>query len=465
LKLSNTLKYSCFAVLLLLLAGGVSYCLAIRSLYNYDVTSDYRYVFQQDEHSTGVFSVKVQKDHFMLPQGRGSWDTGLLKLKVHSNVLGKIFLPFVEVSYDGKRYKQYFEYGAEGIRYISIRKASNTDVTKVVITGHNLSWDDQDNQLYLFRNPKIADKKILVIAPHPDDAEIAAFGLYSYKNSYIVTVTDGTSGSAKYEEYFAGADKASSYGIIAKLRVIDSLTVPTIGGVGQTRCYNLAYYSETLKEMNSNKTKEVTNKYTHFAEKMALRKLNLLQLPQNVHPDWESLVDDLSYILRTVQPDIIVSPHPSLDSNLDHQFSAIALLEALKKTKLENDGRLYLYSNHFYSGKSFQFGKQGSESSVPPLFSKLKFKSVYSYELPQQLQVEKLFALDSMHDLRPLPYKIDISLFEYFMNTAHTLVDFMRNGSEFDLSYYRKAIKSNELFFVYPFGDASEILSEYKTHQ
>jgi hypothetical protein len=198
---------------------------------------------------------------------------------------------------------------------------------------------------------------------------------------------------------------------------------------------------------------------------MSLRKLNIPQLPHNARPDWESLVTDLRFIIRTVQPDIIVAPHPILDSNLDHQFSTVALLEALKDTTRKNDGRLYLYSNHYYAGKSYQFGEQGSVSSVPPLFSDMKFRSLYSHAVPQQTQVEKLFAFDSMHDLRPLPYRVNISTFGFLNNTAHALVEYLRNGSEFDLSYYRKAIKANELFFVYPLSDAPGILSGYATRQ
>ena len=465
MKPFNKLKYICFAVLLLLLAGGTCYRFAMRYLYNYDVTADYRYDFPLDTDSVKKTTVKIHKDYFVMPKGSGDWDTGFLKINVRTTFTGKIFAPYIEVHSEGKQYKQYFEYGAHGVRYINISHAATTKSDKVTIVGHHLSWDAQDNQLLLFKNQKIADKKILVIAPHPDDAEIAAFGLYSYKNSYIVTVTDGSSGSAKYEKYFFNADKNSSYGLIAKLRIIDSLTVPMIGGVGQKNCYNLAYYSETLRDMHNDPRKELKNKYSTVADNMAFRKLNISELPANPEPNWISLVNDLSYILNVVQPDIIVTPHPSLDTNLDHQFSTVALLEAIKRTKLLKEGKLYLYCNHYLLGKSYQFGEQGSVSSVPPLFSDMKFRSIYSHELPLQTQVEKLFAFDSMHDLRPLPYRVNISTFGFFINTAHALVDYLRNGSEFDLSYYRRAIKANELFFVYSFSDASEIISGYKTHQ
>jgi LmbE family N-acetylglucosaminyl deacetylase len=450
-------------LLLLVLAGAASHFWANLYLYDYDVEADYNYDFAPDSNTLNRINVKVYKDHFLLPKTSGDWDTGLLRINVSSSFLGKFFSPYVEVACEGKHYKQYFEHGARGVRYINFSHIANTNSTRVTITGHHLSWDVQENELLLFNNPRIADKKILVIAPHPDDAEVAAFGLYSYKNSRIVSITDGSTGSAKYEKYFFSDDKNTSYGLIAKLRVIDSLTVPAIGGVGQQNCSNLAYYSETLEEMCAYPDKDVKNRHTTVADDMSLRKLNITQLPYNARPNWLSLVNDITHVLNVFQPDIIVTPHPLLDTNLDHQHSTLALFEAIKKTNLSRKGKFYFYSNHYILGRGYQYGDQGSLTTLPPHFSKLGFSSIYSHELTKRIQMEKLFALDSMHDLRPLPYKVNISFLDYLSNTAHVLIEYLRNGSEFDLSYYRKSIKSNELFFVYPFSDASEIYSAYES--
>ena len=35
------------------------------------------------------------------------------------------------------------------------------------------------------------DERVLVVAPHPDDAEIAAFGFYADTRAMVVTVTAG----------------------------------------------------------------------------------------------------------------------------------------------------------------------------------------------------------------------------------------------------------------------------------
>ncbi|NVN98845.1 MAG: PIG-L family deacetylase [Geobacteraceae bacterium] len=457
LILSKKLKYAGLIVLLLLVAGIVGHYFAMGYLYDFDVAADYRYNFINNKNVMNSLPVKVDKDHFILPKISDDWDTGLLRVDIKSSFFGKVFAPYIEVSCQGKQYNQYFEYGAKGTRYINISHLSHAASSRIALKGHHLSWDVQDSQFFLFKNPKIADKKILVIAPHPDDAEIAAFGLYSYKNSYVLTVTDGSTGAAKYEKYFYGTDKESSYGMVAKLRVIDSLTVPVMGGVAQQNCYNLAYFAETLKTMNSAPVVDVKNKYSGQLDNMPLRKLNIPSLPHDSRPNWQSLVSDLVYVLNVIKPDIIVTPHPLLDSNLDHQFSTHAVFEAMKKAKLSSDGKLYLYSNHYILGRSCQSGPQGSMTSLPPLFSDIKFSSIYSYEIPQNVLTEKTFALDAMHDLRPLPYRINISTAAFISNTFHALVDYLRNGTEFDLSYYRKALKANELFYVYPFMDAAEI--------
>ena len=56
--------------------------------------------------------------------------------------------------------------------------------------------------LRLFANGLDLSRPMLVLAPHPDDAEIAAFGLYANRNATIVTVTTGNAGPRSYEAMF-----------------------------------------------------------------------------------------------------------------------------------------------------------------------------------------------------------------------------------------------------------------------
>ena len=59
---------------------------------------------------------------------------------------------------------------------------------------------------------------------------------------------------------------------------------------------------------------------------------------------WPSLVGDLGAELDRVQPRVVVAPHPLLDRHRDHQFTTLALLEALESWPGECE--LWLYTNH-----------------------------------------------------------------------------------------------------------------------
>ena len=46
---------------------------------------------------------------------------------------------------------------------------------------------------------------------------------------------------------------------------------------------------------------------------------------------WENLVDDTLTLLKKVKPAVIVAPHPQLDTHRDHQYTTVALAEALAR--------------------------------------------------------------------------------------------------------------------------------------
>ena len=51
--------------------------------------------------------------------------------------------------------------------------------TRVALRGRGLRWSSGSATLHAFSTPDLRAARVLVVAPHPDDAEIAAFGLYS----------------------------------------------------------------------------------------------------------------------------------------------------------------------------------------------------------------------------------------------------------------------------------------------
>ncbi len=82
----------------------------------------------------------------------------------------------------------------------------------------------------------------MVIAPHADDAELAAFGLYSQaREAWIVTLTAGEIETEHYRRM--GLRRNSCGGALkGRLRAWDSQAVPTWGGVPAERCVQLGYF-------------------------------------------------------------------------------------------------------------------------------------------------------------------------------------------------------------------------------
>src|SRR2546422_867970 len=79
-----------------------------------------------------------------------------------------------------------------------IAASSNTIPGKrVILRGFHVAWPAGAARLHVCHESIRSEDRVLVIAPHPDDAELAAFGLYADTRATIVTVTAGD-GSARY---------------------------------------------------------------------------------------------------------------------------------------------------------------------------------------------------------------------------------------------------------------------------
>src|SRR5262249_57577035 len=113
--------------------------------------------------------------------------------------------------------------------------------------------------LRTFANGLDLAKTVLVLAPHPDDAEIAAFGLYADRNATIVTVTSGNAGDMNYRDNFT--DTADHYLFKGFLRAADSVTVPLQGGIPPERCLNLGYFDARLANMHDKPTEVFPDLY------------------------------------------------------------------------------------------------------------------------------------------------------------------------------------------------------------
>lgn len=425
--------------------------------FDYDLHADYSYAFP----ANSATQVKLEQNGFNWPAEKISWDTAFLKINVRSDWSSVFFKPFIEIRYQGETARQYFEKTAQGIRYLNLSRltdnppASTLHLGRIELRGHHVSWKQGVAELYRFQNIDTSKEKILVIAPHPDDAEIAAFGLYDHKDAYIVTITAGEGGKRRFKRFFP--DKKEHALFQGMIRTWDSIIVPFWGGLMPERCVSLCYFDGTLEKMFEHPSEKVTS----AAESTNLgvfRKYNLSDLATKDMPDptWNNLVEDLSRLIRLIHPSLIVTPNPMTDSHPDHQFSTIALFEAIQKSGLKT-GSLYLYTVHNTYSSRWPFGKATSLVTLPPYFSKRPFfEKIYSHQLSRQSFTRKLFALDDMHGFRPVYF---LSSDKYSAGLPLIVQSAYLQWKT--LSQARKYLRYDELFFVVSVEKASSLREEF----
>lgn len=386
----------------------------------------------------------------------GEWDTALLGVQVSVNFLGSA--PFVEIASAGVTDRQYFRPGETGPRWLnlSFMRAAISGGARLSLRTDGVRISPGPATLRLFSNGLDLSRTMLVLAPHPDDAEIAAFGVYAHRKATVVTVTTGNAGPRNYEAVFD--DVAEMYHFKGRIRLIDSITVPWLGGIPPDRAFNLGYFDARLAEMHDKPTAVIPEMYGPNTDIGAYLKYNIGSLlPKRTRAStWTNLVDDLATVLRKVNPALIVAPHPQLDSHRDHQFTTIALAEALSRRRQRVT--LLLYTNHADRNR-YPYGPAGTVMSMPPpVPQEVIIDRVYSHPVSTDLQRQKLFALESMHDLRSSPsrlYQVEIG--------EDRLREPEKGGPSAvgGVNYLRRAPRSNELFFVYDQASVKPIIDAF----
>jgi hypothetical protein len=259
-----------------------------------------------------------------------------------------------------------------------------------------------------------------------------------------VTVTAGNAGAPTYEAVFD--DVPDLYLFKGRIRVIDSITVPWQGGIPPDRAFNMGYFDARLAEMHDKRDAVIPEMYRQNSDIGVYRRENIgSMLPKRARESkWENLVDDTLAVLKKVNPEVIVAPHPQLDTHRDHQFTTVALGEALARWRKRVT--FLLYTNHADRNR-YPYGPAGTIMSLPPplgAMGEIPVDAVYSHPVPPSLQRLKLFALESMHDLRFTPTR----QYQLAKGDERSIAT-EKQGPEPDITYLRRAPRSNELFYVY----------------
>jgi LmbE family N-acetylglucosaminyl deacetylase len=334
-----------------------------------------------------------------------------------------------------------FEVGARGRRFLDLSPLIGGAGEQVALAGTGLAWRTGAARLFVYRNPSLAGRRVLVLAPHPDDAEIAAFGIYRRTGADVITVTSGDAGGDNFKVLFP--DRPEHYRIKGWIRTWDSISVPFYGGVYPGKARNLGYYDALLRRMHAEPKSALPPLIAQLDDPGYYRSLNVdpRLRARPFKGTWEALVADLVWELRRVKPDVIVAPHPMLDNHADHQFTTIALIDALAQWK----GRceLYLYTNHALENEAWPLGDRDAMSGLPPSSrGDLHFRRIYSHPVTPHEQKLKLVALEAMHDLRVFDLRDGPPMSE------------SERESWKHYDYYRRGPRPNELFFVVTREDA-----------
>jgi len=351
-----------------------------------------------------AFAVACDSAGFVFPELPTSAESVCLELPLRATVNGSILDPSVEISYGTFRDRQFFERGVYGTRFLNLTRLFRAGVKagdRVVLFGSRLAWKPGSVRVHACSETVRPDDRVLVVSPHPDDAELAAFGLYADKQATVVTITAGD-GSDRYTGKDRGVRLTRAQ--IGRMRVLDSIMAPQIGGVPREHVLNLAYPDGLLSEMRASPAIDFSKGTKDALDFAGLRQLNLSPLLRDGgQSTWQSLVSDLAHILKLTQPTVIVLPDPWLDPHADHAATTMAVCEALRGTN-QQDGRFFLTCVHNRWSELIPLGPAGSGVPLPPRREgeSPEMDGFYSHTLSPERLTEKYLALEAMHDVREL---------------------------------------------------------------
>lgn len=408
----------------------------------------------RDDRSRAIPVSIGQGSMLVWPDTAAPWDTALLAVQVNADPSATA--PYVEITAGGRSDRQYFAPGVAGQRWLNLSflRGALKPGMEVTIRGDGAAVPGGPATLRLFEGSPDLTKALLILAPHPDDAEIAAFGIYAHRRASVVTVTAGNAGAPTYEAVFD--DPGELYLFKGRIRLIDSITIPWQGGIPPERAFNMGYFDARLAEMHDKREAVIPEMYRANSDIGVYRKDNLGSLlpKQSRESRWGNLVDDTLALLKKVNPAVIVAPHPQLDSHRDHQFTTVALAEALVRWK--KNVALLLYTNHA-DGNRYPYGPAGTIVSLPqPPAGGVRLDRVYSHPVSANLQRLKLFALESMHDLRFSPTR----QYQLARGDERGIAP-EKPGPEPDITYLRRGPRSNELFFVYDQESLKPVIEDF----
>ncbi|MGD0679285.1 MAG: PIG-L family deacetylase [Polyangiaceae bacterium] len=409
------------------------------------------------------FSVLLDADGFDLPFGlTAQGQTAFLTWEIEATTAGHVFDPFVEVRCGEANYRQYFERGVAGRRHLNLsqifEERRESAPARVRMQSRSVRWKSAATLVLFEAPPGVQSAQTLVLAPHPDDAEIAAFGMYATHRSWVVTITAGELGMEALSAVIAVGSDETSW--CARLRVADSLTIPQLGDVPGERCLNLVYPDGVLKSMYCQPTRPMKLPCEGTRSRADLRSQNTAPEFRSATPacTWRQLVADIRRVLEASNPDIVVCPHPLIDVHPDHVFTTIALEEAAREIK--NRHRFYfLYVVHPRHAQIYPFGPAESCIGYPPWTDEEWLTdSVYSVPLSPDVRSAKYFAIEAAHGLRTFSNGEPRTVGQVIRAAKEDLRALVGGTGLHATTFLRRGPRPNEIYYVVSADSLSQLV-------
>lgn len=406
----------------------------------YSPSEDYAYAFP---HGSEVPGLRLDAGRLLLDAPLAADDTLIVGIELRSSWLGRFIDPAVELLGLQTPDRQVFERGVGGRRYLNLTGAADALAAgKLRVRGRFCRINGQPT-LWRFRQPDYRQQRVMVIAPHADDAELAAFSLYSQAaESWIVTLTAGEIEAEHYQQM--GLPKAQAAQLKGRLRAWDSIAVPRWAGVPEAQCVQLGYFCMQLAAMQAAPDQAQASREAQLSDTRLFRQFNAFALPGDVDgaPTWHNLIADLRALLLKARPQVIVLPTPLLDPHADHICAHAAILEALEGLAWQPD-TLLGYANHLHDNDRWPMGDSGAGVALPPRFDTADELVPCSFTLALSQQQDKAMALGMMHDLQPrAPFKRRVRRWLQQVLAGRSPSPYGEN------EFFRKAVRRHELLWV-----------------
>lgn len=369
-------------------------------------------------------------------------ETLVLELRVKGSWLGRFLDPQVALLAGEQADRQTFERGVDGVRFLNLTGlAAPLQAGTLRLRGRHCRLLGEP-RLWITPAVELQRRRVMVIAPHADDAELAAYGLYSQADeTWVVTLTAGEIEAEHYQEM--GLAKAEAARLKGRLRAWDSIAVPRWAGVPESRCVQLGYFCLQLPAMQAAPDQPAASREADLADIRVFRQFNPFPLPADSDgaPTWNNLLADLRALLEMAKPEVLVMPHPQLDPHPDHICAQAAVLEALQGLAWQPQ-TLLCYANHLHDNDRWPMGDSGDGVALPPQLGAAQAWAPCSLVLDLATQHDKAMALGMMHDLQPpAPFK------RRLRRLLQRWLAGRRPSPYGENEFFRKAVRRHELFW------------------